>query len=122
MVASSRAKSKNMSIDCSRVRILSCESCEEVCTLLAKCSYQVLSTQDESCFLYNFVKFGATDYLVKPLCIDEILNLWIHSWRQRKPPKEIAPPRKSISLVVSAEATMNIVLVLDDTITDEEFP
>ncbi|CAL9031340.1 unnamed protein product [Prunus brigantina] len=75
---SSRAKSKNMSIDCSRVRILSCdhdaESCEEVCTLLTKCSYPVLSTQVESRFLYNFVKFGATDYLVKPLCIDEILT------------------------------------------------
>ncbi|CAB4281043.1 unnamed protein product [Prunus armeniaca] len=52
----------------------------------------VLSKQDESRFLYNFVKFGVTDYLVKPLCIDEILNLWIHSWRQRKPPKGLEPP------------------------------
>ncbi|CAB4311454.1 unnamed protein product [Prunus armeniaca] len=53
---------------------------------------ELLSKQDESRFLYNFVKFGVTDYLVKPLCIDEILNLWIHSWRQRKPPKGLEPP------------------------------
>ncbi|ONI08734.1 hypothetical protein PRUPE_5G197800 [Prunus persica] len=176
----SRAKSKNMSIDRSRVRVLLCdrdaESCEEVCTLLTTCCYQVisvssavevldalnaewsfidiilaavdlpidasmrmlkyimqdlhfkhipvimLSTQNESRFLYNFLKFGATDYLVKPLCIDEILNMWIHSWRQRKPPKGLEPPQKSISLVVSAEATTNNILVLDDTTRDEEFP
>ncbi|PQQ20501.1 hypothetical protein Pyn_22300 [Prunus yedoensis var. nudiflora] len=149
----SRAKSKNMSIDRSRVRVLLCdrdaESCEEVCTLLTTCSYQVdlpidasmrmlkyimqnlhfkhipvimLSKQNESRFLYNFLKFGATDYLVKPLCIDEILNLWIHSWRQRKPPKGLEPPQKSINLVVSTEPTMNNILVLDDSIRDEEFP
>ncbi|XP_028947987.1 two-component response regulator-like APRR1 isoform X1 [Malus domestica] len=177
----SRAKSKNMSVDRSGVRILLCDrdagSCEEVCTLLTTCSYQapltvisvasavevldalnaewsfidiilaaidlpieasmsmlnyimqdlhfkhipviMLATQDESRFLFNFLKFGATDYLVKPLCIDQILNLWMHTWRQRKQPKGLEAPQKNIGLVVSSEATMNNILVLDDT--EEEF-
>ncbi|KAK9926046.1 hypothetical protein M0R45_023300 [Rubus argutus] len=41
----------------------------------------MLSTNHETSFLLNFLRLGATDYLVKPLCIDEILNLWMHSWR-----------------------------------------
>ncbi|KAK4485663.1 hypothetical protein RD792_008306 [Penstemon davidsonii] len=129
-------------IDRSKVRILLCDndekSCEEVFTLLCKCSYQVtsvksprqvidalnadgpdidiilseldlpmakgfkmlkyimrdkelrripvimMSAQDEVSIVVKCLKFGAADYLVKPLRTNELLNLWTHMWRRRR--------------------------------------
>ncbi|XP_062025791.1 two-component response regulator-like APRR1 isoform X1 [Rosa rugosa] len=74
----------------------------------------MLSTNHESSFLLNFLRLGATDYLVKPLCIDEILNLWMHCWRQ---PKELDWLPQN-NLQISSEDSSNIFVYND---TDEEF-
>ncbi|XP_073119230.1 two-component response regulator-like APRR1 isoform X2 [Henckelia pumila] len=87
------------------------KSSEEIFTLLCKCSYQVdlpmskglkmlkyitrdkelrqipvimMSAQDEVSIVVKCLKFGAADYLVKPLRTNELLNLWTHMWRRRR--------------------------------------
>nr|XP_015892370.2 two-component response regulator-like APRR1 isoform X2 [Ziziphus jujuba var. spinosa] len=44
----------------------------------------MLSTQDETFLIHKYLKLGATDYLVKPLCKNEILNLWMHMSKKRR--------------------------------------
>ncbi|XP_073153712.1 two-component response regulator-like APRR1 [Henckelia pumila] len=44
----------------------------------------MMSTQDEVSIVVKCLKFGAADYLVKPLRINELLNLWTHVWRRRR--------------------------------------
>ncbi|KAM7480052.1 hypothetical protein LguiA_028265 [Lonicera macranthoides] len=82
------SKSSDGFIDRSRVRILLCDNdskdSEEVFTLLCKCSYQVMSAQDEVPVVVKCLKLGAADYLVKPLRTNELLNLWTHMWRRRR--------------------------------------
>ncbi|RWW52215.1 hypothetical protein BHE74_00041375 [Ensete ventricosum] len=74
-------------LDRSRVRILLCEndpkSSQEVLQLLLKCSYQVMSAQDEVSVVVKCLRLGAADYLMKPLRTNELLNLWTHMWRKR---------------------------------------
>ncbi|KAG6410271.1 hypothetical protein SASPL_128324 [Salvia splendens] len=41
-------------------------------------------TQDEVPLVVKCLKFGAADYLVKPLRTNELLNLWTHMWRRRR--------------------------------------
>ncbi|KAL6183066.1 hypothetical protein ACLB2K_044477 [Fragaria x ananassa] len=74
----------------------------------------ILSTNQESSFLLNFLRLGATDYLVKPLCIDEILNLWMHSWRQPK----VLDWLPQNNFQTSGQENSNIFVCND---TDEEF-
>lgn len=45
---------------------------------------QVLSTQDESVVIHKYLQLGATDYLVRPLCKNGILNLWMHTRTKRE--------------------------------------
>ncbi|GLJ51134.1 hypothetical protein SUGI_1088470 [Cryptomeria japonica] len=44
----------------------------------------MMSSQDEVTIVMKCLKLGAADYLVKPLRINELLNLWIHMWRRRR--------------------------------------
>ncbi|XP_075523559.1 two-component response regulator-like APRR1 [Primulina tabacum] len=44
----------------------------------------MMSTQDEVPIVVKCLKFGAADYLIKPLRINELLNLWTHLWRRRR--------------------------------------
>eukprot|EP01018_Ginkgo_biloba_P037866 Gb_08103 [translate_table: standard] len=44
----------------------------------------MMSAQDEVAIVVKCLKLGAADYLVKPLRINELLNLWIHMWRRRR--------------------------------------
>ncbi|XP_073283700.1 two-component response regulator-like APRR1 isoform X1 [Primulina huaijiensis] len=44
----------------------------------------MMSTQDEVPIVVKCLKFGAADYLVKPLRVNELLNLWTHMWRRRR--------------------------------------
>lgn len=44
----------------------------------------MMSSQDEVSIVVKCLKFGAADYLVKPLRTNELLNLWTHMWRRRR--------------------------------------
>ncbi|KAL9674418.1 hypothetical protein QQ045_030690 [Rhodiola kirilowii] len=44
----------------------------------------MMSTQDEVSVVVKCLRFGAADYLVKPLRSNELLNLWTHMWRRRR--------------------------------------
>ncbi|CAI9112057.1 OLC1v1012431C3 [Oldenlandia corymbosa var. corymbosa] len=44
----------------------------------------MMSAQDEVSVVFKCLKFGAADYLVKPLRTNELLNLWTHMWRRRR--------------------------------------
>ncbi|XP_049409812.1 two-component response regulator-like APRR1 [Solanum stenotomum] len=44
----------------------------------------MMSSQDEVSIVFKCLKFGAADYLVKPLRTNELLNLWTHMWRRRR--------------------------------------
>ncbi|CAK9138143.1 unnamed protein product [Ilex paraguariensis] len=44
----------------------------------------MMSAQDEVSVVVKCLKFGAADYLVKPLRTNELLNLWTHMWRRRR--------------------------------------
>ncbi|XP_047941208.1 two-component response regulator-like APRR1 isoform X1 [Salvia hispanica] len=44
----------------------------------------MMSAQDEVPLVVKCLKFGAADYLVKPLRTNELLNLWTHMWRRRR--------------------------------------
>ncbi|KAG8379221.1 hypothetical protein BUALT_Bualt07G0066000 [Buddleja alternifolia] len=44
----------------------------------------MMSAQDEVSLVVKCLKFGAADYLVKPLRTNELLNLWTHMWRRRR--------------------------------------
>ncbi|KAI3454701.1 hypothetical protein Pfo_011364 [Paulownia fortunei] len=44
----------------------------------------MMSAQDEVAIVVKCLKFGAADYLVKPLRTNELLNLWTHMWRRRR--------------------------------------
>ncbi|OIT29753.1 PREDICTED: two-component response regulator-like APRR1 [Nicotiana attenuata] len=44
----------------------------------------MMSAQDEVSIVVKCLKFGAADYLVKPLRTNELLNLWTHMWRRRQ--------------------------------------
>ncbi|GMY15588.1 two-component response regulator-like APRR1 isoform X1 [Fagus crenata] len=43
----------------------------------------ILSRQDHTSLIYKYLNLGATDYLMKPLCTDELSNLWMHKGRSR---------------------------------------
>ncbi|KAF5796833.1 putative response regulator and transcription factor RR-A-type family [Helianthus annuus] len=44
----------------------------------------MMSAQDEVPLVVKCLSLGAADYLVKPLRINELLNLWTHMWRRRR--------------------------------------
>ncbi|XP_020524633.1 two-component response regulator-like PRR1 isoform X2 [Amborella trichopoda] len=44
----------------------------------------VMSAQDDVSVVVKCLRYGAADYLVKPLRTNELLNLWIHMWRTRR--------------------------------------
>ncbi|RWW82694.1 hypothetical protein BHE74_00008839 [Ensete ventricosum] len=46
-------------------------------------SFLVMSAQDEVSVVVKCLRLGAADYLVKPLRMNELLNLWTHMWRRR---------------------------------------
>ncbi|KAK4568163.1 hypothetical protein RGQ29_003799 [Quercus rubra] len=130
----------------SKLKILLCdsdpESCDEISTLLTKCSYQVisvssfvevvdtldaegphldillvsvdphidkgmkmlkyiseefqhipviiiLSRQDHISLIYKYLNLGVADYLMKPLCTDELSNLWKHKGRSQNMMKKL---------------------------------
>ena len=43
-----------------------------------------MSAQDEVSIVVKCLQLGAADYLVKPLRMNELLNLWTHMWRRRR--------------------------------------
>ncbi|KAG9154761.1 hypothetical protein Leryth_014257 [Lithospermum erythrorhizon] len=44
----------------------------------------MMSAQDEVSVVVKCLKYGAADYLLKPLRTNELLNLWTHMWRRRR--------------------------------------
>lgn len=53
-------------------------------TCLQRIPIVMMSAQDEVAVVMKCLKLGAADYLVKPLRINELLNLWMHMWRRRR--------------------------------------
>ncbi|KAF3451973.1 hypothetical protein FNV43_RR08069 [Rhamnella rubrinervis] len=44
----------------------------------------MMSAQDEVSLVVECMRLGAADYLVKPLRINQLLNLWTHMWRRKR--------------------------------------
>eukprot|EP00250_Pteridium_aquilinum_P021550 c25163_g1_i2 orf=120-1676(+) len=44
----------------------------------------VMSDHDEMAVVAKCLHLGAVDYLVKPLRLNEVMNLWTHMWRKRR--------------------------------------
>lgn len=44
----------------------------------------MMSPRDEVSVVVKCLRLGAADFLVKPLRINELLNLWTHMWRRRR--------------------------------------
>jgi pseudo-response regulator 1 len=44
----------------------------------------VMSERDEMAVVAKCLQLGAVDYLVKPLRLNEVMNLWTHMWRRRR--------------------------------------
>ena len=44
----------------------------------------VMSAQHEMAVVAKCLQLGAVDYLVKPLRLNEVMNLWTHMWRRRR--------------------------------------
>ncbi|KAL2493009.1 Two-component response regulator-like APRR1 [Abeliophyllum distichum] len=44
----------------------------------------MMSAHDEVSVVVKCLRFGAADYLVKPLRVNELLNMWTHIWRRRR--------------------------------------
>ncbi|KAJ7546964.1 hypothetical protein O6H91_08G062600 [Diphasiastrum complanatum] len=44
----------------------------------------MMSAQDEMTVVVKCLRLGAADFLVKPLRVNELLNLWTHMWRRRR--------------------------------------
>lgn len=45
--------------------------------------FPVMSSQDSVSTVYKCMCRGAADYLVKPIRINELRNLWQHVWRRQ---------------------------------------
>ena len=43
-----------------------------------------MSAQHEMAVVAKCLQLGAVDYLVKPLRLNEVMNLWTHMWRRRR--------------------------------------
>ncbi|CAH8362983.1 unnamed protein product [Eruca vesicaria subsp. sativa] len=52
-------------------------------TLMIRCSYQVMSDDNQIESVMNATKHGACDYLLKPINEDVIANIWKHIVRKR---------------------------------------
>lgn len=54
----------------------------------------VMSERDDMAVVGKCLHLGAADYLVKPLRLNEVMNLWTHMWRRRRtlglPDKHVA--------------------------------
>lgn len=46
-------------------------------------AFLVMSSQDSVSTVYKCMLRGAADYLVKPIRINELRNLWQHVWRRQ---------------------------------------
>ncbi|KAK8343169.1 hypothetical protein V6Z12_A08G282700 [Gossypium hirsutum] len=62
--------------------------------LLCKCQYQVLSAHSDTKLVMKGITHGACDYLLKPVRIEELKNIWQHVVRRKKPDSkdELAAP------------------------------
>jgi pseudo-response regulator 1 len=64
--------------------------CSNSCAMLCSddMSYQwghaVMSNRDDVSVVVKCLRLGAAEYLVKPLRMNELLNLWTHVWRRRR--------------------------------------
>ncbi|KAH7517565.1 hypothetical protein FEM48_Zijuj09G0078400 [Ziziphus jujuba var. spinosa] len=72
----------------------------------------MLSTQDETFLIHKYLKLGATDYLVKPLCKNEILNLWMHMSKKRRMNNIL---NYGLGHLVTNEANMSNIIIFEDT-------
>ncbi|KAL7187288.1 hypothetical protein ACSBR1_037366 [Camellia fascicularis] len=53
-------------------------------TLLRKCQYHVLSANGDTKLVMKGITHGACDYLLKPIRIEELKNIWQHVVRRKK--------------------------------------
>ncbi|KAI5084131.1 hypothetical protein GOP47_0000300 [Adiantum capillus-veneris] len=62
----------------------------------------VMSQHDEMAVVAKCLRLGAVDYLVKPLRLNEVMNLWTHMWRKRRsmglPDKHVGITDKNASI------------------------
>ncbi|RWW18693.1 hypothetical protein GW17_00017306 [Ensete ventricosum] len=51
--------------------------------MLRKCSYEVMSIDGETSRVMKGVQHGACDYLIKPVRMKELKNIWQHVYRKK---------------------------------------
>ncbi|XP_074281572.1 two-component response regulator-like APRR5 [Silene latifolia] len=65
----------------------------------------MMSKYDSFSMVYKCMTKGAADFLVKPIRINELKNLWQHVWRRQSASREHGPRDSSVALDTLEEAT-----------------
>nr|CAB3447248.1 unnamed protein product [Digitaria exilis] len=82
----------------------------------------MMSNRDEVSVVVKCLRFGAAEYLVKPLRTNELLNLWTHVWRRRRmlglPEKNFFNDNFELVLSEPSDANTNSTTLLSDETDD----
>ncbi|WOL05502.1 two-component response regulator-like PRR1 isoform X1 [Canna indica] len=83
----------------------------------------MMSAHDEVSLVVKCLRLGAADYLVKPLRMNELLNLWTHMWRRRRMlgmrEKDVFIHDFEVPLSDPSDANTNSTILISDD-TDEQ--
>ncbi|XP_042427678.1 two-component response regulator-like PRR1 isoform X2 [Zingiber officinale] len=84
----------------------------------------MMSAQDEISVVVKCLRLGAADYLVKPLRMNELLNLWTHMWRRRRMlnmrEKDVFSHDFEMLLSDPSDANTNSTILISDD-TDDQY-
>nr|AQR58514.1 TOC1-like protein [Bambusa tulda] len=83
----------------------------------------MMSKRDEVSVVVKCLRLGAAEYLVKPLRMNELLNLWTHVWRRRRmlglPEKNFFNDNFELVLSDPSDANTNSTTLLSDDTDDK---
>ncbi|CAL9057950.1 unnamed protein product [Musa banksii] len=83
----------------------------------------MMSAQDEVSIVVKCLQLGAADYLVKPLRMNELLNLWTHMWRRRRmlglTEKDVFSHDLEISLSDPSDVNTSSTILISDNTDDQ---
>ncbi|XP_074570835.1 two-component response regulator-like PRR1 isoform X2 [Curcuma longa] len=87
-------------------------------------SFIMMSAQDEISVVVKCLRLGAADFLVKPLRMNELLNLWTHVWRRRRMlnmrEKDVFSHDFEMLLSDPSDANTNSTILISDD-TDDQY-
>ncbi|KAF2945880.1 hypothetical protein DAI22_02g249300 [Oryza sativa Japonica Group] len=83
----------------------------------------MMSNRDEVSVVVKCLRLGAAEYLVKPLRMNELLNLWTHVWRRRRmlglSEKNFFNDNFELALSEPSDANTNSTTLLSDDTDDK---